>query len=98
MKFREFVYISYQDGALAGWICLIVSVSLIIASFSLPPTGIVDSSVLAATGELFAFGTLFKLPAMINSIKDGRKIKMQKGNTSIEIDSENGNKSKENSL
>jgi len=68
---KRFFQIAYDDGSLAGWICLIISVSLIIASFVLPPIGIIDNSVLAAVGELFAFGTLFKIPAMVKSIKDG---------------------------
>ena len=35
-----------------------ISVLLIIASFIVPPTGVIDPSVLAATGELFAFAAL----------------------------------------
>lgn len=34
------------------------AVALIISSFILPPTGIIDTSVLAAVGEIFAFAAL----------------------------------------
>lgn len=55
---------------------------LIVAGFIVPPTGVIDPSVLTAVGELFAFATLAQLPAMLES---GHKVKVQKGDTTIEL-------------
>lgn len=67
----------------AFWICLTISISLIISSFVLPPTGVVDPSVLAAVGEIFAFATL---ATVISAIERGADITLNKGDMSINID------------
>lgn len=67
---------------------VLISVILLIVSFLLPPQGVIDSSVIQATGELFAFGALGTL---IHAINRGVDAKIQKGNTSIEIGELNGN-------
>lgn len=59
-----------------------IAVSLIIASFICPPTGIIDSSVIAATGEIFAFAAL---GTVIKAIDKGIDAKMTKGDVSIDI-------------
>lgn len=43
---------------MAGALTL-VSAGLIVASFFMPPQGIIDGSVLAAVGELLGFAALF---------------------------------------
>lgn len=58
------------------------AIVLIVAGFVVPPTGVIDPSVLTAVGELFAFATLAQLPAMLES---GHKVKVQKGDTTIEL-------------
>lgn len=63
------------------YICLAISVVLIVGGFIVPPTGIIDGSVLTAVGELFAFATLAQLPSMIN----GRSVELKHGNTSLSI-------------
>lgn len=63
---------------------------LMVAGFCVPPTGIIDGSVLTATGELFGFATLFQLPELIN----GRAVNLKHGNTSLslrELDAEDDN-------
>lgn len=40
------------------WVTFGVSAALIVVGFIIPPTGIIDGSVLTAVGELFAFATL----------------------------------------
>lgn len=40
------------------WIFGVVAIGLIIAGFIVPPTGVIDGSVLTATGEIFAFAAL----------------------------------------
>lgn len=84
---KNWIKVCIEDGALAGWICLLVSVGLLVASFLIPPTGVIDSSVLAGVGELIGFGVIFKLPQMVNSIKDGKSMKVTHGDTTVEIDS-----------
>ena len=63
-------------------ILLTVSVLLIIGGFFVPPIGVIDGSVLSAVGLLLMFATIEKLP---ETIKSGRNIKLQKGDSSVEI-------------
>ena len=49
-----------------------VALGLIIASFIVPPTGIIDPSVLQAVGEILVFPVIWMVP---QAIKAGRKIK-----------------------
>lgn len=71
---------------IAFWVAFIVSISLIVAGFLVPPTGEIDGSVLTAVGELVAFGALYELPLMI---KEGKRVKMKIGDsTHIEINNE----------
>lgn len=87
-KVKGFWRICIEDGALAGWLCLIVSLVLIIASFIIPPAGVIDSSVLAGVGELMAFAVIFKLPNMVQSIKDGKSLTVKHGETEVTVTSE----------
>ena len=68
-------------------ICFVISVLLIIAGFLLPPMGIIDGSVLTAVGELLLF------PVVIygfRAIELGLEVKIQKGDTSVEIHKDDG--------
>lgn len=66
------------------WVLLILSVGLIVASFIVPPTGVIDASVLKAVGELFAFGVL---GTVIYAVDRGVDAKLSKGDTALEINS-----------
>ena len=70
-------------------ICLVVSLVLIITSFFIPPLAIVDGSVLAAVGEIFAFAALGEVGA---AIERGHSATIRHNNTEIEIskNDENG--------
>ena len=59
-----------------------VSVGLIIGGFFTPPQGVIDGSVLTATGELLMFPTVLYA---FRAIELGYKVKFQKGDTSIEV-------------
>lgn len=59
-----------------------VTVGLLVASFIVPPTGVIDPSVLKAAGEIFAFGTLWVIR---EAIKEGLSVKAVHGNTTIEV-------------
>ncbi|MBO7469684.1 MAG: hypothetical protein J6T81_06095 [Bacteroidales bacterium] len=72
------------------WICLIISVLLIITGFFIPPKGAIDGSVLTAVGELWAFATL---AVVYHSISMGIDARIKHGKTEVTIgDFENENK------
>ena len=68
-------------------ICFVISVLLIIVGFLLPPMGVIDGSVLTAVGEILLF------PVVIygfRAIELGLEVKIQKGDTSVEIHKDDG--------
>lgn len=67
------------------YINLVVSILLIVGGFLVPPVGIIDGSVLTAVGLLLMFSVIEKVP---EAIKAGRNIKLQKGDSSVEISSD----------
>ena len=62
----------------------VLSVALIVGGFFCPPIGEIDGSVLSAVGLLLMFATIDKIP---EAIKEGRNIKISKGDFTAEIDS-----------
>ena len=70
------------------WICLIVSIGLIVSGFCVPPTGIIDGTVLTAVGILFGFATLAQIPVIIEV---AGYVKMTKGDITIEAKGQNQN-------
>ena len=50
----------------------VVALGLIIASFILPPIGVIDNSVLQAVGEILVFPVIWMIP---DAIRAGRRIK-----------------------
>ena len=69
------------------YVTLAVSLLLITGGFLLPPMGIIDSSVLTAVGELLMFGVMAQLPHLIEAAKNGKSIRLQKGDFSAEVSS-----------
>lgn len=57
-----------------------LSVLLIGSSFLVPPTGVIDPSVLAAVGEIFAFASLITVSTHLYRGKDA---KIKHNNTEI---------------
>ena len=70
------------------WICLIVSIGLMVAGFCVPPTGMIDGSVLTAVGILFGFASLAQIPIIIEV---AGYVKMTKGDMTIEAKGINQN-------
>ena len=64
---------------------LFISIALIVGGFLLPPTGIIDGSVLTAVGELPMFGVLAQIPSILDAVRNGKSIKVTKGDSSVEI-------------
>ena len=85
-KFKDFIYNSAKNKVISDWIILLFSIGLFVTSFFLPPRGVIDPSVLAAVGEIgVLYILIFKLQEMIQSIKDGKYIKVRHNDTSIEV-------------
>lgn len=75
----------------AFWTCLITSIGLIIGSFFVPPMGVIDGSVIASVGELFAFATL---ATVIEAIKKGSDVTVQHNQTSITVNNPDSSEGK----
>ena len=69
------------------YLTLAISLLLIVGGFLLPPMGIIDGSVLTAEGELLMFGVLAQVPALISAAKNGKSVKISKGDFSAEVTS-----------
>lgn len=67
---------------IALWVCIVSAVGLFVASFLVPPLGIIDGSVLRAASLLFAFGSLAVLR---EAIREGIGAKLTHGKTTIEV-------------
>lgn len=66
-------------------ICLVASVALIVGGFIVPPTGVIDGSVLTAVGELLGFGAISMIPEMISK---GTNFKVTHNNTTLEVNND----------
>ena len=67
-------------------ILTISSILLIIASFFIPPLGIIDGSILAAVGELEVFGVLW---IVMHAIEKGTNASFKKGDVEVDIKDNN---------
>ena len=67
---------------IALWVCIVSAVGLFVASFCVPPMGVIDGSVLRAGSLLFAFASLAVLR---EAIREGIGAKLTHGNTTIEV-------------
>lgn len=63
-------------------ILTISAIALIVASWFVPPMAVIDGSVLAATGELLAFGALW---VVVKAIDKGTPATMTHGGTTITV-------------
>lgn len=73
---------NYIENNFFFWIFSVASLILITAGFIVPPTGVIDSSVLIASGELN--GTI-ALGCVLRAIDKGTDISMSHNNTSVTI-------------
>ena len=73
-------------GDMVFWVCLVVTLVLMLLGFYLPPMGEISPSVLQAVGWLFSFAALAKFCETANAaVKAGYDAKVQHGDTKIEI-------------
>ena len=66
-------------------VCLVVSIGLIVGGFFVPPTGVIDGSVLTGVGELFGFAALAQIHSLVAR---GKGVKIQHGATSVSVGDE----------
>ena len=73
-------------GDVVFWVCLVVTLVLMLLGFYLPPMGEISPSVLEAVGWLFGFAALAKFCETVNTVvKAGYDAKVEHGDTKIEI-------------
>lgn len=65
------------------WCFSIISIVLLLLGFFTPPYFIIDSSVLIACGEIFAWGVL---GTIIKAINEGASAELSKGDTHLKIE------------
>lgn len=75
-----------KSTTIALWACSVISLSLIVGSFFVPPMGVIDASVLKAVGEIIGIIALFILR---EAIHEGIDAKVTHGNTTIELTNDN---------
>lgn len=70
------------------YVCLGMAIVLLCTSFFLPPTGVIDASVLKAVAELLGFAAL----AIVGkNLADGKEVSFHHGQTEVTISDENKN-------
>ena len=67
------------------WVLTIFAIILLAVAFALPPTAIIDKSVLTAVGELMGFGALW---AVVKAIDMGTSATLKHGKTSLTVNEE----------
>ena len=73
-------------GDMVFWVCLVVTLVLMLLGFYLPPMGEISPTVLQAVGWLFGFAPSAKFCETANAaVKAGYDAKVQHGDTKIEI-------------
>ena len=68
-------------------VTLFVAVGLFVGGFLVPPTGIIDGSVLTAAGILLGFGALAQVPTLI---RKGADFTLQHGSTTLQVNNPDG--------
>ena len=64
------------------WVLTIVAILLLVVAFALPPTAVIDKSILYAVGELMGFGALW---AVVKAIDKGVPAKLSHRDTTLTI-------------
>lgn len=69
------------------YVTLVISIALIVGGFFVPPLGVIDGSVLTAVGELVMFCVIAQIPSIVEAAKNGKSIRVKKGDFSAEVSS-----------
>lgn len=73
-------------GDLINFVCFVISITLAVIGFILPPTGEIDNSVLICIGELGFFATISRIPELIRALKNGASVDLSFGDKQIHIE------------
>lgn len=73
-------------GDFINFVCFVISISIAIVGFILPPTGQIDNSVLICIGELGFFSTVSRIPELISALKNGASVDLSFGDKQIHIE------------
>lgn len=73
------------------YICLIISIGLLIGGFFCPPMGVIDGSVLKGTGILFGFAAL---GVVGQNLANGKGVTFNHGDTEVTIGEEDDDETK----
>lgn len=64
------------------WVCLAMSIALMLFGAIMPPPGIIDPSILTASGILLGFAAL---GVAGQNLANGKEVTFQKGDTEVKI-------------
>lgn len=76
-------------------VCLAASIGLIVGGFFVPPTGVIDGSVLTAVGLLFGYATLGQIHFLVAR---GKGVVVNHGSTSISVGSRGADVSNDSNM
>lgn len=65
-----------------------VSIGLIVGGFFVPPLGVIDGSVITSVGLLLMFAVVAQIPDILRTIREGKHIKLTKGDFEMEVSAE----------
>ena len=71
-----------KPNKIAFWVCLGISTAMLVSSFIIPPTGVIDPSILRAVGEIFAFSVLY---VVIEALNRGTDVTLHKRDVDITL-------------
>ena len=81
-EFQQMTRRVSRSTTIALWVCTLAAIALLLASFIVPTTGIIDPSVLKGASLVACFAGLFVLR---EAIREGLGVKLTHGDTTIEI-------------
>ena len=76
---------TFKECALDNWwfkILSIVAMAMLVISMFLPPQGVIDPSVIAGVGEIFAFAALW---SFIKALDRGHTATLTHGDTTVTV-------------
>ena len=83
MKMKKII--QKQEDKVIFYVCLGVAIALLATSFFLPPTGVIDPSILKAVAELLGFAAL----AIVGkNLAMGKEVTFTHGDTEVKIEND----------
>ena len=80
VRFRAMTRNVRGSTTIALWVCLVTTISLLVASFLVPPMGEISPSVLKGGSLIFAFATLIEAR---EAVMEGLGVKLTRGDTTL---------------